>query len=325
MSRSPVSERLSSLAVLLALVSPMACGGLEHEYEAPPETFAETKTSGGSTPNPGEVGPQAGPSDTTIAQVIVDCERHIRAWQHARANANTQRELGQLQVLHEALAYYVVNEMDLIREIALIGEPRARGVASTALGFSGEPSVLAILLNNLSDPDGDIVANTLFGLGMLAAPETPGRSLNEAVRRPDATLEIIRNGAFAASRVAQARGLDAERGQRQDDLDQALLFLLDRPEAGVRAQAASGLGFAKAESALPQLTNLLAGDPDATVRLAAAFSLGEIGKSESGGPLISGLDDPNPAVAGASRGALAKLFGRDYGPDPKAWEPLLRD
>jgi hypothetical protein len=325
MSRSPVSKGLSSLAVLLALVSPMACGGLEHEYEPPPETFGETKTSGGSTPQPGEVGPQAAPNTKTVSQVIVDCERHIRAWQHARANANSQRELEQLAVLHEAFAYYVANEMDLIREIALIGEPRARGVASTALGFSGDPSVLAILLNNVGDPDGNIVANTLFGLGMLAAPETPGRSLNEAVRRPDATLEIIRNGAFAASRVAQARRFDEERGQRIDDLDQALLFLIDRPEPGIRAQAASGLGYAQAESALPQLTNLLAGDPDANVRLAAAFALGEIGKSESGGPLIAGLDDPDPAVAGASRGALAKLFGRDNGPDPKAWEPLLRD
>jgi hypothetical protein len=303
----------------------MACGGLEHEYEPPPETFGETKTSGGSTPQPGEVGPQAAPNTKTVSQVIVDCERHIRAWQHARANANSQRELEQLAVLHEAFAYYVANEMDLIREIALIGEPRARGVASTALGFSGDPSVLAILLNNVGDPDGNIVANTLFGLGMLAAPETPGRSLNEAVRRPDATLEIIRNGAFAASRVAQARRFDEERGQRIDDLDQALLFLIDRPEPGIRAQAASGLGYAQAESALPQLTNLLAGDPDANVRLAAAFALGEIGKSESGGPLIAGLDDPDPAVAGASRGALAKLFGRDNGPDPKAWEPLLRD
>lgn len=325
MSRSPVSERLSSLAILLALVSPMACGGLEHEYEPPPETFGETKSAGGSAPQPGDVGPHTGPSTTTVSQVIVDCERHIRAWQHARANANSQRELEQLQVLHEAFAYYVVNEMDLIREVALIGEPRARGVASTALGFSGDPSVLAILLNNVGDPDGDIVANTLFGLGMLAAPETPGRSLNEAVRRSDATLEMIRNGAFAASRVAQARSTDEERGQRKDDLDQALLFLMDRPEPGVRAQAASGLGYARAENALPQLTNLLAGDPDATVRLAAAFALGEIGKSESGSVLISGLDDPNPGVAGASRGALAKLFGRDNGPDPKAWEPLLRD
>jgi hypothetical protein len=325
MSRSPVSEGLSSLAVLLALVSPLACGGLEHEYEPPPETFGETKTAGGSTPQPGEVGPQAGPSTTSVAQVIVDCERHIRAWQQVRATATTQRELERLQVLHEALAYYVANEMDLIREIALIGEPRGRGVASIALGFSGDPSVLAILLNNLGDPDGDIVANTLFGLGMLAAPETPGRSLNEAVRRSNATLEIIRNGAFAAARVAQARAKDKERGQRKDELDQALLFLMDRPESGVRAQAASGLGYAKAESALPQLTNLLAGDPDAAVRLAAAFALGEIGKSESGGPLISSLDDPDPAVAGAARGALAKLFGRDNGPDPKAWEPLLRD
>lgn len=325
MSRSPVSERLSPLAIFMAMLAPVACGGLEHEHEPPPETFSESKTAGGSTPNPNALTPEDQASEATISEVIVDCERHIRAWQFARANAQTQREMEQLEVLREAFAYYVANEMDLIREIALIGEPRARGVASTALGFSGDPSVLAILLNNVGDPDGDIVANTLFGLGMLAAPETPGRSLNDAVRRSDATLEMMRNGVYAAARVAQARSKDEERGQRADGLEDALLFLIERPEPGIRAQAASGLGYAHASNAIPALTNLLVGDSDPNVRLASAFALGEIGEANSASALISALDDPVASVAGAARGALAKMFGQDNGPDPKAWEPMLRD
>ena len=325
MSRAPVSERSPFLAILLAAVLPLSCGGLEHEAEDPLSAFGETKGVGGSAPGPGEAPAPENTSDKTISEIIVDCERHISAWQFARASANSQRELEQLQVLEEAFARYVANEMDLVREAALIGEARARGVASTALGFSGDPSVLPILLNNLADPDQGVVANTLYGLGMLAAPETPGGSLSDAIQRQDASLEMVQNGVFAAARVAQARSRDEERGQRADGLDEVLIHLLDRPEVGIRAQAASGLGYARAESALPQLTNLLVGDSESAVRMAAAFALGEIGDSVSGSVLISALDDPTPGVAGAARGALAKLYGRDRGPDPKAWEPMLRD
>lgn len=325
MSRAPVSERSPFLALLLAAVLPLSCGGLEHEAEGPPSAFGETKGVGGSAPGPGEAPAPKNTSDKTISEIIVDCERHISAWQFARASASSQRELEQLQVLEEAFARYVANEMDLVREAALIGETRARGVASTALGFSGDPSVLPILLNNLGDPDQGVVANTLYGLGMLAAPETPGGSLGDAIQRQDASLEMVQNGVFAAARVAQARSRDEKRGQRADGLDEVLLYLLDRPEIGIRAQAASGLGYAKAENALPQLTNLLVGDSESAVRMAAAFALGEIGDSISGNVLISALDDPVPGVAGAARGALAKLYGRDLGPDPKAWEPMLRD
>ncbi|MCH2101805.1 MAG: HEAT repeat domain-containing protein [Planctomycetes bacterium] len=325
MSRAPVSERLPFLALLLTTTLPLSCGGLEHEAEGPPAAFGETKSTGGSAPNPGDTAAPESNSGKTVAEIIVDCERHISAWQFARASANSQRELEQLQVLEEAFARYVTNEMDLVREAALIGEARARGVSSTALGFSGDPSVLPILLNNLGDPDPGVVANTLYGLGMLAAPETPGGSLNDAIQRPDATLEIVQNGVFAAARVAQARSRDEERGQRSDGLAEVLTHLLDRPEVGIRAQAASGLGYAQAAIALPQLTNLLIGDAESAVRMAAAFALGEIGDSISGSVLVSALDDPTPGVAGAARGALAKLYGRDLGPDPKAWEPQLRD
>lgn len=297
---------------------------MEHEYQEPPEAYQQSREPGGSVPNEGDVAPTPA-SDKSISEVIVDCERHIRAWQVQRTRASSQRELDQLATLHEALAIYVMREMDLVREAALIGEARARGVASTALGFSGDPSVLPILLNNLADADPGVVANTLFGLGMLAAPETPGGSLNDTVRRPDATLEIIQNGVYAAARVAQARNLDEERGQRNDDLDSALLYLLERPEPGIRAQAASGLGYAEVEIAIAPLTNLLIGDPNPNVRMAAAFALGEIGDGLTGNALVSALDDAEQGVAAAARGALAKLYGRDLGPDPKAWEPLLKD
>lgn len=322
MRRASSSDRPFLLALALCLTA--SCGGLEHEYQEPPEAYQQSREPGGSVPNEGDVAPTPA-SDKSISEVIVDCERHIRAWQVQRARASSQRELDQLATLHEALAIYVMREMDLVREAALIGETRARGVASTALGFSGDPSVLPILLNNLADADTGVVANTLFGLGMLAAPETPGGSLNDTVRRPDATLEIIQNGVYAAARVAQARNLDEERGQRNDDLDSALLYLLERPEPGIRAQAASGLGYAEVEIAIAPLTNLLIGDSNPNVRMAAAFALGEIGDGATGNALVSALDDAEQGVAAAARGALAKLYGRDLGPDPKAWEPLLKD
>lgn len=311
----------SRMLVLAGIFMAPACGGVEHEYEKPPEVFDETKQAGESIPVEGEVAPEPS-SGRSLSEVIVDCERHIRAWEFAQSQARSVREREQVQALRDAVALYVAREMDTVREAALIGESRARGVASTALGFSGDPGALPILLNNLGDPNGDIVANAMFGLGMLASPDTPAASLEEVIRRPDVSLETVQNAAFAATAIAQARS-KTERGQREDGLDEVLIMLIDRPESGIRAQAAGGLGYAKSLTSLPLLYNLLAGDPEPAVRYASAFAMGEIGASESGGALVDALDDPEDLVRAAARGALAKIYGRDYGPDPAAWEPAL--
>lgn len=316
-----MSARPIALPLFVLLLA--ACGGVEHRHEQPERSFADSRRVGGSAPAVGEV--DTGPSTTgrTVNEVVVDCERHIRSWEFASRNAASQRERESLEAIRESLLIYVRQNMDQVREAALTGDPRARGIASTALGFSDDVSALPILLNNLSDPSNDVVANTLFGLGVLASPATPAGALQDAIRRPGASAAVVANGVFAASQIARARARDQERGQRNDGLDELLIHLLDRPEPEVRAQAAAGLGYARVERALPLLYNLLAGDPERDVRFAAAFALGEIGASDAGPSLVAALDDPESRVGGAARAALKKLYGRDYGPDPKAWSPVV--
>jgi HEAT repeat protein len=320
-SQSLAPRSVLALSLLLSLTLP-ACGIFEHEYEPPPEVFPDSRYPGGSTPDPSKV--EAPKTSANANEIIVDCERHILSWQFAQSQAKSARDRERLVVLEEAFAIYVRKELHTLREVAIVGDERSRGIASTALGFSVDASILPILLNNVSDSSDLIVANTLFGIGMLAAPSTPAGILAEAIQRPGTSTDLVRNGAYAATRIAKARRDDPKRGQRQDGLDDLLIYLLDRPEPSVRAQAASGLGYTQSEKAMAKLSNLLVGDPETQVRFAAAFALGEIGSKESAGDLIASLDDSDRLTVGASRAALAKIFGRDYGPDPKAWLALLR-
>jgi HEAT repeat protein len=316
------STRLSALALglLISLAMP-SCGMLDHEYEPPPQAFPDSKNPGGSTPETIEAEKHV--PGASANEIIVDCERHIRSWQFAQSQAKSERERERVQVLEQAFAIFVRKELHTLREVAIVGDERSRGIASTALGFSVDFSVLPILLNNLSDQSELVVANALFGVGMLAAPGTPAGVLAEAIQRPGVSAELVRNGTYAATRIAKARRDDEKRGQRLDGLDDLLIYLLDRPEPNVRAQAASGLGYTQSQDAEASLSNLLVGDPEAQVRFAAAFALGEIGSKNSAADLIAALDDPDQLTIGASRAALAKIFGQDYGPDPKAWNALL--
>jgi len=324
MSSVPATSSRFTLGSFSAVLLLAACGGPQHEYDQPQEAFSESKDPGGSTPRPGEV---AAPENSgrTMNEVIVDCERHIRSWEFAQGNAKSQTERQQLGVLAEAFALYVQREMKMVREAALSGAERSRGIASVSLGFSGDLSALPILLNNLSDSSTEVVANSLFGLGMLGAIDTPAQMMLDAVDMHRDDASVVRNGAFAAAELARVRhASNRDNIPQEDGLDRLLMLLIDRPEAGVRAQAASGLGYIEHQPALPQLFNLLAGDPEPSVRFAAAFAMGEVGSSEAGIPLVDALDDPNRMVGGAARAALAKLYGQDLGPDPKAWAARVR-
>ncbi len=256
--------------------------------------------------------------DEAIGSLIRDLDLGLRTWSSLMARPRTEETRHQIDLATSALALKVVNRRDAVETQLLSGPPRNRGIAAAALGFSGDPRVVPLLAAATADEDVTVAAHALLGLGVLAAADTPLDPVAQALRRPDATPTLERNAAFLLLQLASTGRIGPD-GAGAD----LLMELVRRPDAKVRAQAALALGLSRAAAAAPVLTDLLAADPSPEVRTAAAWSLGRLGAASSSAALVAALDDPNPVAAGAARAALARIHGRDLGPDPSAWTPVL--
>ena len=294
--------RNASLVLLIAL---WACAGSVSETDAAgfePEPFA--------APAPR--------SDLTTGDLLVETERHLRAWEQAMAAQRSERNREAIEFTERAIAIFVRREQTRLETQAVSGPPRNRALASAALGFSGDDKVLPLIQNNVGDPNPMVSSNALLGLGVLASAETAIGPVYEVLQRSDVAEEVVRNATFAAYRLANTLRSDPD-----GNLAAIFLPLLSHPDARIRAQAASGLGLIEAGHAVPRLNELVTRDPASTVRTAAAFALGEIGSSGSTAVLILALDDVDRLTAGTARGSLAKIHGQDLGPDSGSWQPLL--
>ena len=256
---------------------------------------------------------------TQVGRIMFDCDTHLRTWIHAVQQARTEENQETIALTARALGRVVLRDKDVVLAEAVSGSPRNRGIASAALGFSGDPEVLPVLTSNATDDDPFVASKALLGIGVMADPETPTGIFWLALRREDRTEELTRNLAFAMYQIA---------GQTREDVDgrmaPVMIGLLKEVDPGVRWQAAVALGMVRAPLGIPDLSDLLADDPADEVRTAAAWSLGMIGSIGSTGPLMRALEDPDLICAGAARAALKRIHGEDRGPDPASWEPLAK-
>lgn len=224
---------------------------------------------------------------------------------------DNQQKIGTLSIAFGSL---VAKNREILEAQVIGGEARNRGIASAALGFCGDPAVAPLIANNVSSEDADVAAKALLGLGVLCAEDTPLAPILAAVTRADATEALLSNAAFCLFQLAIKLKRDPD-----GSLTAAFVELLRDPEPTIRAQAVIGLGLVKARTALPQISDILAADPVPTMRTTAAYALGQIGAPESVAALISALSDPDDVTAGTARASLARIFGRDFGPQPAAW------
>lgn len=253
-----------------------------------------------------------------IGRLIVDCDRHLRAWADAMAQVRDPKNQELVQYTTQSLGVLVAKNRNMLEGQAVSGATRNRGIACAALGFSGDNRVTPLLLNGVSSGEPDVIAKALLGLGVLADPFTSMAPIHAAVVSANSTNEIQSNAAFAILQIAIKTGIDSD-----GTMASALLSLVNSPDPSVRAQAVLSLGLIHANIALPQLTDLLAGDMAPDVRTAAAYGLGQIGSTASTQPLVNALRDPSELTAGAARAALVRIHGRDLGPDPDSWRPLM--
>jgi hypothetical protein len=253
-----------------------------------------------------------------IGRVIFEAERHLVAWTGALVSTSPNKA-ETLGFTASSFSLMARRDQGILEREAISGAPRNRGIASAALGFTHDPAVLHLIINNVSSPDHEVCGNALLGLAILAAPETPLHPILEVVMRDDNPAAVRLNAAYALQKIALATRNDAE-----GLLSACVAPLLQDPLANVRATAASTAGLAGAMHLAPSLGDLLSGDTDPLVRTASAFALGEMSAMHMTDVLARALEDPDSLVVGATRGALTKMYARDYGPEALPWLKAMR-
>ena len=252
----------------------------------------------------------------SAGQIIAECDRQIVAWGQAMARQRTIDNQEIVQISANAIGLFVTRYRNEIENQAISGKVRFQGIASAALGFSGDESVLPILHNNLGSDDAVVVAKTLLGLGILSSPNTAMAPIADAVARLGSNIEVASNAAFCLFQLGST--------DMNDDSGLAsslLLSLVENPSPSVRAQSILALGLFSANHCLGVITNALLADAAPDVRVAAAWALGRIGANSSTVTLVSALSDPDKLTAGTARASLSRIHGRDLGPDPESWLP----
>jgi HEAT repeat protein len=252
----------------------------------------------------------------SAGQIISECDRQIVAWGQAMARQRTIDNQEIVQISANAIGLFVTRYRDEIENQAISGKVRFQGIASAALGFSGDQSVLPILHNNLGSDDAVVVAKTLLGLGILSSPNTAMAPIADAVARLGSNTEVSSNAAFCLFQLGST--------DMNDDSGLAsslLLSLVENPSSSVRAQSILALGLFSANHCLGVITNALSADAAPDVRVAAAWALGRIGANSSTVALVSALSDPDKLTSAIARASLSRIHGRDLGPDPESWLP----
>ena len=253
----------------------------------------------------------------SAGQIIAECDRQIVAWGQAMAR---QRTVDNQEIVHisaNAIGLFVTRYRDEIENQAISGKARFQGIASAALGFSGDESVLPVLHNNLGSDDAVVVAKTLLGIGILSSQNTAMAPIVDAVTRLGYNPEVSANAAFCLFQLGST--------DMNDDSGLAsslLLSLVENPSSSVRAQSILALGLFSANHCLGVITNALSADAAPDVRIAAAWALGRIGANSSTVALVSALSDPDKLTSAIARASLSRIHGRDLGPDPESWLPV---
>jgi HEAT repeat protein len=157
-----------------------------------------------------------------------------------------------------------------------------------------EPAI-AILIGKIASGD--------TAQQVAAAQELVERAAYQAIP----ALTGMGNSSDAAVRSTAAAALGALGVNDPVVAGQALLSLLDDPEAIVRSEAVDALGVLRYKPAAGPVRSLLTGDADPIVRAAAAETLGDLGDPDAVPELEMALADPDAAVRGYAANSLGLL------------------
>jgi HEAT repeat protein len=199
--------------------------------------------------------------------------------------------------------------------------PDDRAAAVQAIGLWGNPAAVAVLFNQLADPDQKVGLYAAQALAELASPENLP-ALRAGMRHPNP--DVRWRVALVLGGLGDARAIPVLAGALQDPdvmvhrtaaeglvqiggpaAASALARALDSPQPSIVQAAMNGL-LAMGESAVRPLIIALYSDSTQS-RLNAATILGYIGGPEAIPALQEATSDPEPAVRVEANWALDQI------------------
>lgn len=251
-------------------------------------------------------------------------DRSIQQWNGLFLTGNRQRDARKLRGLEEDIRYRTLQRFDEMVSQLETGPPVNRRVAAAALGFTGHERARTPLLNALSDPEEDVVANALLGLAVLGDPLTPLSAVLHHLRFGE-RAEIRSNAALATLEVLRAGGEGGE------EVREAARQGLHDPDVFVRTQCALILAHERDTDAVPDLALQLVDDTANSAAMAAGRALAYIGVKEitwqgrCARALTASLGKVNDQVRTSVLRDLQRLSGRNYSKDEDwvAWAHRL--
>lgn len=193
--------------------------------------------------------------------------------------------------------------------------PVRRARAAQLLGLSRDPEAVDPLVGALADHADEVRSSAAYALGLIGDPRA-ATALLEAVAAPGGGLPA---GLAADALLSMGIGIS-----------DALTHGLVDPDPRARTVAAHLCGAGSFTRPLPILRDLLAIDPDLTVRETCALALGRIGRAEDVEVLARHTESSHPlplrrvctAALGdlGERAAVPTLAALLHDPDPRLAE-----
>jgi len=199
----------------------------------------------------------------------------------------------QVAAIYDLKADPTPENVDRLRRLAANSDPRIRVTAIHALVQLNVPEASALAKEHLNDPDGFVRATAAKLVADIGDPAHVPALVERAREDPD---KVVRQRAVEA--LERLGGEPAAAGLVDTLLD---------PADNVRLAAVRAIRHLDPAAAVPELSRLLAEDPNWEVRVQAAAALGESGHPEARVALESARADENEFVRGAVDKALREL------------------
>jgi len=224
---------------------------------------------------------------------------------------------------NSAVSYEPGENYRRLKALATDGSlPDQQAIALAALGFSGDMSVMPLILQGAQLSDQFLVDRAVLGLAVLKSPDTPPGVLAAIIENPKHSEEGRAQAAWA---LYQVQTSCADQTEIAKIWRRFLASEESRLPPSVITTAVRGLGLTAdaqyVDVVLPMLKH-----PTPRLRMAAAVALGRMNAQDNWQDLLQLLkpQETNPNVRLCARKALARLAGdKDYSYDIAAWQRVF--